>query len=99
MIRAQSSRSRGPAAAWIAVRGSLDPRILWLTAGVTFWTAGFDVIYSWYPPLEHGATMLSGVLIGVAFLNYLLQNDRFTRGFFAIGTALAGILSLVTAIA
>jgi 4-hydroxybenzoate polyprenyltransferase len=35
-----------PAAAWIAVRGSLDPRILWLTGAVTFWTAGFDVIYS-----------------------------------------------------
>ncbi len=35
-----------PAAAWIAVRGELDPRILWLTAGVTFWTAGFDIIYS-----------------------------------------------------
>src|SRR5580700_8712217 len=28
-----------PAAAWIAVRGSLDPRILWLTAAVTCWTA------------------------------------------------------------
>jgi 4-hydroxybenzoate polyprenyltransferase len=25
---------------------SLDPRILWLTAAVMFWTAGFDVIYS-----------------------------------------------------
>ena len=35
-----------PAAAWIAVRGSLDPRILLLTAAVTFWTAGFDIIYS-----------------------------------------------------
>src|SRR3954452_10582952 len=35
-----------PAAAWIAVAGTLDPRILWLTAAVTFWTAGFDVIYS-----------------------------------------------------
>lgn len=35
-----------PAAAWIAVQGSLDPRILWLTAAVMFWTAGFDVIYS-----------------------------------------------------
>lgn len=35
-----------PAAAWIAVAGSLDPRILWLTAAVTFWTAGFDVIYA-----------------------------------------------------
>ncbi|MBS1858738.1 MAG: UbiA family prenyltransferase [Acidobacteria bacterium] len=35
-----------PAAAWIAVRGSLDPRILWLTLAVTCWTGGFDVIYS-----------------------------------------------------
>ncbi len=35
-----------PAAAWIAMRGSLDPRILWMTAAVTLWTAGFDVIYS-----------------------------------------------------
>ena len=35
-----------PAAAWIAVTGSLDPRILWLTAAVMFWTAGFDIIYS-----------------------------------------------------
>ncbi len=35
-----------PAAAWIAVRGSLDPRILWLTAAVTCWTGGFDIIYS-----------------------------------------------------
>src|SRR6202050_5014286 len=35
-----------PAAAWIAIRGTLDPRILWLTAAVTFWTAGFDIIYA-----------------------------------------------------
>ncbi len=35
-----------PAAAWIAVRGSLDPRILLLTAAVTFWVGGFDVIYA-----------------------------------------------------
>lgn len=35
-----------PAAAWIAITGELDPRIVWLTAAVTLWTAGFDVIYS-----------------------------------------------------
>ena len=32
--------------AWIAVRASLDPRILLLTAAVTFWVAGFDVLYA-----------------------------------------------------
>jgi 4-hydroxybenzoate polyprenyltransferase len=35
-----------PAAAWIAIRASLDPRILLLTAAVTFWVGGFDVLYS-----------------------------------------------------
>jgi 4-hydroxybenzoate polyprenyltransferase len=35
-----------PAAAWIAVRGSLDPRILLLTTAVTFWVGGFDVLYA-----------------------------------------------------
>lgn len=35
-----------PAAAWIAIAGSLDVRIIWLTAAVTLWTAGFDIIYS-----------------------------------------------------
>jgi len=35
-----------PSAAWIAVRGSLDPRILLLTGAVTFWGGGFDVLYA-----------------------------------------------------
>ncbi len=35
-----------PAAAWIAMRDSLDLRICWLSAAVMFWTAGFDVIYA-----------------------------------------------------
>lgn len=35
-----------PAAAWIAVRGALDWRILLLTAAVTFWVGGFDIIYA-----------------------------------------------------
>jgi 4-hydroxybenzoate polyprenyltransferase len=35
-----------PAAAWIAVRASLDLRILLLTAAVTFWVGGFDVLYA-----------------------------------------------------
>ncbi len=35
-----------PVAAWIAIRGSFDPVILYLAAAVTLWTAGFDIIYS-----------------------------------------------------
>ena len=35
-----------PSAAWIAVRGSLDWRITLLTAIVTCWVAGFDILYA-----------------------------------------------------
>jgi 4-hydroxybenzoate polyprenyltransferase len=35
-----------PAAAWIAVTGGLDWRILILCAGVTLWVGGFDVLYA-----------------------------------------------------
>jgi 4-hydroxybenzoate polyprenyltransferase len=35
-----------PSAAWIAVRGSLDLRIVVLTAAVTLWVGGFDVLYA-----------------------------------------------------
>jgi 4-hydroxybenzoate polyprenyltransferase len=35
-----------PTGAWIAVRGSLDPRILVLTGAVTLWAGGFDVLYA-----------------------------------------------------
>jgi 4-hydroxybenzoate polyprenyltransferase len=35
-----------PSAAWIAVRGSYDVRILVLTVAVLLWVAGFDVLYA-----------------------------------------------------
>jgi 4-hydroxybenzoate polyprenyltransferase len=35
-----------PAAAWIAIRGTLDPRILDLTLVVLCWVGGFDTLYS-----------------------------------------------------
>ncbi|HUI55033.1 MAG TPA: UbiA-like polyprenyltransferase [Bryobacteraceae bacterium] len=70
-----------PAAAWIAVRGSLDARILLLTAAVTFWTAGFDVIYScqdfdfdreeglWSVPRAVG---IAGALLAARLLHVLM---------------------------
>ncbi len=35
-----------PSAAWIAVRGSLDARIVLLTGIVLCWVAGFDILYA-----------------------------------------------------
>ncbi len=45
-----------PSAAWIAVRGSLDPRIVVLTAAVTLWVGGFDVLYA-CQDFEHDRTV------------------------------------------
>jgi 4-hydroxybenzoate polyprenyltransferase len=35
-----------PMAAWIAVRGTFEPRMLILVAAVTLWVAGFDILYA-----------------------------------------------------
>jgi 4-hydroxybenzoate polyprenyltransferase len=35
-----------PAAAWIAITGALDSRMLILCAAVTLWVGGFDVLYA-----------------------------------------------------
>jgi 4-hydroxybenzoate polyprenyltransferase len=35
-----------PTAAWIAIAGGLDPRMLILCAAVTLWVGGFDVLYA-----------------------------------------------------
>jgi 4-hydroxybenzoate polyprenyltransferase len=35
-----------PAAAWIAITGGLDARILILCAAVTLWVGGFDILYA-----------------------------------------------------
>jgi 4-hydroxybenzoate polyprenyltransferase len=35
-----------PAGAWIAVRGSLDWRVVILCAAVTLWVGGFDILYA-----------------------------------------------------
>jgi 4-hydroxybenzoate polyprenyltransferase len=49
-----------PAAAWIAVRGSLDLRILILTVAVMFWVAGFDLLYACQDALhDRGAGLFS----------------------------------------
>ncbi len=49
-----------PAAAWVAVRGTLDPRILILTAAVVFWGAGFDILYSCQDfDFDHAAAIYS----------------------------------------
>lgn len=35
-----------PLGAWVALRGTLPPELLLLSAGITFWVGGFDIIYA-----------------------------------------------------
>ena len=73
------SLGMAPAAAWIAVRGSLDPRILWLTAAVTLWTGGFDVIYACQDYEFDGAELLCSVprAVGIAAALRIAQSLHF----------------------
>jgi 4-hydroxybenzoate polyprenyltransferase len=99
-----------PAAAWIAVRGSLDPRILILTVAVMFWVAGFDLLYA-CQDAEHdrvyGLRSVPAVwgipaafwiarLLHAAMLGLLLWLVRaFGLGHFAVvGVALVAVLLL-----
>ncbi len=45
-----------PSAAWIAVRGTLDARIVVLTGAVLLWVGGFDVLYA-CQDYEHDRTV------------------------------------------
>ena len=92
-----------PAAAWIAVRGSLDARAVLLTGIVLLWVGGFDVLYA-CQDFEHdrrvglfsvpaafglrGAFAIArGMHLGMAVLLFLLLHA------FGLGTvALTGML-------
>jgi len=89
-----------PSAAWIAVRGSLEARIVLLTAIVLLWVGGFDVLYA-CQDFEHDRSVglnsvpaafgLNGAFwiaramhAGVAVLLVLLWH-AFGLGFVALG--------------
>ena len=75
-----------PTAAWIAVRGSLDPRIVVLTAAVTLWVGGFDVLYA-CQDFEHDRA---------AGLNSLPQAIGIPAAFVAARTMHLAMLGLLT---
>jgi 4-hydroxybenzoate polyprenyltransferase len=83
-----------PAAAWIAVRGSLDPVILLLTVAVMLWTAGFDVIYSCQDFEFDCASGLFSLPAKIGIGPALLVSRFLHIGMIVCLTALAGIMHL-----
>jgi 4-hydroxybenzoate polyprenyltransferase len=74
-----------PSAAWIAVRGSLDPRIIVLSAAVLLWVGGFDVLYA-CQDFEHDRE---------AGLNSVPQAFGLTAAFWIARTMHLGMLCLL----
>lgn len=82
-----------PSAVWIAVRGTLETPPIWLTAGVTLWVAGFDILYSLQDEAfdrMHGLRSLPQTLgaaraIAVSRLSHALCIGAFLIGGIALG--------------
>jgi 4-hydroxybenzoate polyprenyltransferase len=99
-----------PSAAWIAVRGTLDPRIIILTLAVLLWVAGFDVLYA-CQDFEHdrrvglnsvpqafglnGAFWIARLMhAGMLITLYWLVGSFHLGGVAKIGIAIVGMLLL-----
>jgi len=97
-----------PSAAWIAVRGSYDKRMLVLTALVMLWVGGFDVLYA-CQDFEHdrrvglnsvpaafgmeGAFWIARVMHGAMLVMSLLLDRLFALGAIGyVGTAVVALL-------
>jgi 4-hydroxybenzoate polyprenyltransferase len=75
-----------PAAAWVAVRGTFDVRMLIVTAAVMFWGGGFDILYSCQD-------YQYDVVIAFAFFAWMLFS--FDLGYLAVaGVTITGIALL-----
>jgi len=57
----------------------------------------FEALFHFFPPFEHAATMLSGVLAGFAFMLFFLDWTKFSRLFVTVGLITIAILYIVTA--
>ncbi|ACM19610.1 sensor histidine kinase, PAS and PAS domain-containing [Geotalea daltonii FRC-32] len=80
-------RTRESKDLWVAIASTtgMSRELLMFAAEYGAWRqmVPFDFMYNYYPPLEHAATMISGLLIGYAFLNYQLHFPSFSRPFLA----------------
>ena len=73
-----------PAAAWIAIRDAIDPSILLLSAAVTLWTAGFDIIYSCQDVEFDRSAGLRSLPVRLGIAKALLVSRVFHAGMIAL---------------
>lgn len=96
-----------PAAAWIASTSRLSPAIIAVTAGVLFWTAGFDIIYSLQDEefdREHGLRSLPETIgkaraLTISRLCHVLAIGWLTTAGAAVGAGIAYFVGVLFAAA
>jgi signal transduction histidine kinase len=83
----------------IAALAGISRELILFVAEYGSWRGyiSFEAIYHFFPPFEHAATMLSGVLVGFAFMLYFLDWIKFSRLFVTSGLITIVILYLITA--
>ncbi len=62
---------------------------------INFWS--YSLVFQYYPPFEHALTMLSGLLIGYAFLHYFFSHYRFINTYLVAGSITIIMLFVIIA--
>ena len=83
----------------IAALAGISRELIMFVAEYGGWRGyiSFESLYHFFPPFEHAATMLSGVLAGFAFMLFFLDWTKFSRLFITVGLITIAILYAVTA--
>lgn len=83
----------------IAALTGVSRELLMFTAEFGGWRGyiSFNFLYRFYPPLEHCATILSGILMGYAFLRYFLKRELFSFRFLVTSSTVTIFLFALTA--
>jgi signal transduction histidine kinase len=83
----------------IAALAGISRELILFVAEYGSWRGyiSFEAIYHFFPPFEHSATMISGVLAGFAFMLYFLDWTKFSRLFVTVGLITIAILYMITA--
>ncbi len=83
----------------IAALAGISREMIMFVAEYGSWRGyiSFETLYHFFPPFEHAATMLSGVLVGFAFMLYFLDRVKFSRLFVTSGLIMIALLYMIIA--
>jgi len=83
----------------IAALAGISREMIMFVAEYGSWRGfiSYETLNHFFPPFEHAATMLAGVLVGFAFMLYFLDWTKFSRIFVTVGLITIALLYMITA--